>query len=39
MGPKIHDHQQWIELVKYYWPILLVVLISALIIVLMPIVG
>lgn len=39
MRMDMHDHQQWIELVKYYWPILLVVLISALIIVLMPIVG
>lgn len=35
----MHEHQQWIELVKYYWPILLVVLIAALIIVLMPIIG
>lgn len=37
-GRKVRDHQ-WIDLVKHYWAILLVVLVAALIIALMPIIG
>lgn len=37
-GPKVRD-EDWIDLIKHYWSILLVVLIAALIIVLMPIIG
>lgn len=37
-GPKVRDHQ-WIDLIKHYWAILLVVFVAAIIIVLMPIVG
>lgn len=38
LGQKVRDHQ-WLELVKHYWAILLVVFIAALVLVLMPIVG
>lgn len=37
-GEKVHEHK-WFELVKHYWPILLVVLISAAFIAIMPIIG
>lgn len=37
-GRKVRDHQ-WVDLVKHYWAILLVVLVAALIIALMPIIG
>lgn len=38
LGRKFHEHQ-WFDVVKHYWPILLVVLFSGLIAFLMPIVG
>lgn len=38
LGRKVRDHQ-WVDLVKHYWAILLVVLVAALIIALMPIIG
>lgn len=37
-GQKVRD-QDWMDLVKHYWLVLLVVLLAALIIVLMPIIG
>lgn len=37
-GSKVRD-EDWIDLIKHYWLILLVVFIAALIIVLMPIIG
>lgn len=37
-GQKFRDHQ-WFDVIKHYWPILLVVLISGLIAALMPIIG
>lgn len=37
-GRKVRDHQ-WLDLVKHYWAILLVVLVAALTIVLLPVVG
>lgn len=37
-GEKVRDHQ-WLDLVKHYWAILLVVFIATIIIVLMPIIG
>lgn len=37
-GPKVHEHK-WFDLVKHYWPILLVVLIAAIFITVMPIIG
>lgn len=37
-GPKVRD-EDWVDLIKHYWLILLVVFIAALIIVLMPIIG
>lgn len=38
LGRKVREHQ-WVDLVKHYWAILLVIFVAALIIVLMPIVG
>ncbi|XP_055325440.1 prominin-like protein isoform X1 [Sitodiplosis mosellana] len=38
LGQKVRDHQ-WVDLVKHYWAILLVVFIAALMIALMPIIG
>lgn len=37
-GPRV-DNNEWGELAKHYWPILLVVAICALLVVLMPIIG
>lgn len=37
-GSKVREHQ-WIEIVKHYWAILLLLFIAALLIVLMPIIG
>lgn len=37
-GRKVREHQ-WLDLVKHYWAILLVIFVAALIIVLMPIIG
>lgn len=37
-GQKFRDHQ-WFDLIKHYWPILLVILLSGLIAALMPIIG
>lgn len=37
-GPKVRD-EDWLDLIKHYWLILLVVFVAALLIVLMPIIG
>lgn len=37
-GQKFRDHQ-WFDVLKHYWPILLVILISGLLAALMPIIG
>lgn len=37
-GPKVRDHQ-WVDIVKHYWAIILIVFVAALVIVLMPVIG
>ncbi|XP_055844370.1 prominin-like protein isoform X1 [Episyrphus balteatus] len=37
-GPKV-EHNEWGDLIKHYWPILLVVILTALLVILMPIIG
>lgn len=39
LDPKVREHKGWLELIKHYWAILLVVFVAAVIIPLMPIIG
>lgn len=37
-GPKV-EANEWGELIRHYWPVLLVVILTLLLVVLMPIIG